>query len=432
MGAARPTRSRLSLKADSDHARLAGLLRRAHTIAIDTGVAPRVVRPVISDSWRRSVAAGVDPERPAQRVLDPKRTAERLALHPVGPHLPRVTALLHEALVESGYFVAFSDVEGVLLWTDGPSRALQSAVAPRFLPGFLCSEEGVGTNAIGTALALDQPVQIFSAEHFSRLLHGWTCAAAPVHDPDTGEVLGALDLSGDFRTAHVHGLPLVTAVAMAVEAWLAAERSGAERLISDRFGGASGSVGRRFSAVVSQGGRVVVADPPGWIRSPVRVGAEGTSWSQRDGTTIEAEAFGDGYLVWRADDGSPLPDKVSVALSGRARALVTSPRGSIQLSLRHSEILALLAANPAGMMVRDLALGLYGSAASAATVRAEVRRLRRRVGPDVVLSRPYRLHERVAVDLHGAGPRGGRPLQGSRAPGIEDARCRLCAALGDD
>ncbi|MBS1884083.1 MAG: GAF domain-containing protein, partial [Actinobacteria bacterium] len=207
--------STLALGADPDHLRLAGLLRRAHSIALDTGVAPQVVRPVISDSWQRSVAAGVDPERPAPRILDARRTAGRLAIHPVAPLLSRVSTLLRQALVESRYFVAFSDSDGVLLWTDGPSRALQSAVAPRFLPGFLCSEEGVGTNAIGTALALDQPVQIFSAEHFSRLLHGWTCAAAPVHDPETGETLGAIDLSGDFRTAHLHGLPLVTAVATA-------------------------------------------------------------------------------------------------------------------------------------------------------------------------------------------------------------------------
>lgn len=342
--------STLALSADADHLRLAGLLRRAHTIALDTGVAPQVVRSVISDSWQRSVAAGVDPERPAPRILDARRTAARLAIHPVGPLLSRISALLREALVESRYFVAFSDADGVLLWTEGSPQALRTAVAPRFLPGFLCSEDGVGTNAIGTALALDRPVRIYSAEHFSRLLHGWTCAAAPIHDPETGETLGAIDLSGDFRTAHLHGLPLVTAVASAAEAWLAAERRGAEE---------------------------------------------------------------------RADE-------VSVAFAGRARALVTTSRGLLQLNLRHSEILALLAASPAGMTVRDLALALYGSAEPGATVRAEVTRLRRRLGPDVVLSRPYRLHERVSTDL---GDGVIALLPESRAPGIVAARCSLDAAF---
>lgn len=345
--------STLALSIDADHLRLARLLRRAHKIALDTGVAPQVVRPVISDSWQRSAAAGVDPERPAPRILDAGRTAARLAVHPVGPLLSRISALLRQALVESRYFVAFSDADGVLLWTEGSPQALRTAVAPRFLPGFLCSEDGVGTNAIGTALALDQPVQIYSAEHFSRLLHGWTCAAAPVHDPETGEVLGAIDLSGDFRTAHLHGLPLVTAVASAAEAWLAAERRGVEE---------------------------------------------------------------------RAD-------AVSVAVAGRARAVVTTSRACLELNLRHSEILALLAANPAGMTVRELALALYGSTAPATTVRVEMMRLRRRLGPDVVLSRPYRLHERVSIDL---GSDAVGLLPESQAPGIVEARCNLDATFESD
>ena len=343
----------LALSADADHLRLAGLLRRAHTIALDTGVAPRVVRPVISDSWQRSVAAGVDPERPAQRILDAGRTAARLADHPVGPLLSRIGALLRQALVESRYFVAFSDADGVLLWTEGSPHALQTAVAPRFLPGCLCSEDGVGTNAIGTALALDQPVQVYSAEHFSRLLHTWTCAAAPIHDPETGETLGAIDLSGDFRTANLHGLALVTAVATAAEAWLAAGRRGAEERT----------------------------------------------------------------------------DEVAIAFAGRARAAVATSRTRLELNLRHSEILALLAANPAGMTVRDLALALYGSAEHGPTVRAEVTRLRRRLGPHVVLSRPYRLHERVSADL-GADAQGLLPE--SRAPGIAEVRCSLGAAFGSE
>ena len=36
-------------------------------------------------------------------------------------------------------------------------------------------------------MALDHPVQIFSAEHFNELFFGWACSAAPIHDPTTGE-----------------------------------------------------------------------------------------------------------------------------------------------------------------------------------------------------------------------------------------------------
>ena len=61
----------------------------------------------------------------------------------------------------------------------------------------------MGTNAIGTALAIDHAVQVFSAEHFSAKQHTWWCSAAPIHDPATGAVLGVVDLSGP----DAHGAP---------------------------------------------------------------------------------------------------------------------------------------------------------------------------------------------------------------------------------
>ena len=56
-----------------------------------------------------------------------------------------------------------------------------------FAEGTLWSEGGAGTNAIGTAIALDHAVQVFGPEHFSDPVQRWTCSAAPIHDPDTGE-----------------------------------------------------------------------------------------------------------------------------------------------------------------------------------------------------------------------------------------------------
>ncbi|WP_420706053.1 GAF domain-containing protein, partial [Streptomyces sp. Mg1] len=73
----------------------------------------------------------------------------------------------------------------------------------------------MGTNAPGTAVALGQPVQVFGAEHFSRRVHPWTCAAAPFRDPRTGGVLGAADITGGDGLAHPYSLAFVQAVARA-------------------------------------------------------------------------------------------------------------------------------------------------------------------------------------------------------------------------
>ena len=76
------------------------------------------------------------------------------------------------------------------------------------------------------ALATDHAVQIFGAEHFSRAVQPWTCAAAPIHDPETGEVLGAVDITGGSHLASPQSLALVQATARAAEAELATLRRG--------------------------------------------------------------------------------------------------------------------------------------------------------------------------------------------------------------
>ena len=73
---------------------------------------------------------------------------------------------------------------GIVEWIPWPTGGL--------FPGTHWSEDAIGTNAMGTTLAVDAPVQIHSAEHLVRTYHTWTCVAAPVHDPDTGGILGAI------------------------------------------------------------------------------------------------------------------------------------------------------------------------------------------------------------------------------------------------
>ena len=66
------------------------------------------------------------------------------------------------------------------------------------------------------ALAEHASVQLFSAEHFVRAQHPWTCTASPIHDPRTGEMLGVVDLSGPAPTVQPTTVALVhTAVRLA-------------------------------------------------------------------------------------------------------------------------------------------------------------------------------------------------------------------------
>lgn len=217
--------SDLAMPPGTDPAALSRFLRSVHDEFVSSGSADPALRPLVLDSWRRSVGVGVDPEEVlAEILLGEAALADLRENHPLAPGLPVIRELLVESATESGLLVAVSDAAGRLLWVEGNSSLRSRAEAMHFVPGADWSESSAGTNAPGTALALDRPVQIFGPEHLARQVTPWSCSAAPIHDPDTGAVLGVLDLTGGDEVATPQSLALIRATVAAVEAELRIER----------------------------------------------------------------------------------------------------------------------------------------------------------------------------------------------------------------
>ena len=189
-----------------------------------TAAAGRVdARPVVAASWRRCAAAGVPREGrllPEIRMGDAELGAYR-SRHRLAPLLPLFRELLGRESDEAGYVFAVTDAAGTLLWIRGHHGVRGRAERMNFVEGAAWSEREAGTNAPGTALALHRPVQIIKAEHYNPAVRPWTCAAAPIRDPRTGLVLGAVDLTGHDSVAGPYALALVRATAKAAEAQLA-------------------------------------------------------------------------------------------------------------------------------------------------------------------------------------------------------------------
>ncbi|MBO1756597.1 GAF domain-containing protein [Allobranchiibius sp. CTAmp26] len=233
----------------SDHDRRDRLrsVAEARDRFVSTGETPDGLRPVVRSSWQRSIRGGLDPDHssPPVDLLDGDLDAWRDS-HPLADAMPVIRRLLVDDAREAGMLVAVSDAAGRLLWVEGPSALRRRAEGIHFVEGALWSETAAGTNAPGTALALDQPLQIFAAEHLARPVTAWSCSAAPIHDPDTGAVLGALDLTGGDDVAAPHTLTIVKATVAAVESELRlhrltrADRHGAGMLLRSlgREGGA--------------------------------------------------------------------------------------------------------------------------------------------------------------------------------------------------
>jgi hypothetical protein len=363
------------------------------------------VRVPIAHSWQRSYAAGVDPsgDHIAPVVWDADEASALWDGHPLAAAAPLISECLGPIAEASGHLIVVSDADGLLLWIDGPPRVrLAAAEAMNFIEGAGWDERHAGTNAVGTAVAIDHAVQVFAAEHFNEVVQQWTCAAAPVHDPDTDAMLGVIDLTGRMTTVHPHSLACAIATAHAVESHLRLlmhERDARLRARHEQHLGAGA-----HRALVTPSGRVIAGDADsGWTGADrLLIPPGGGEITLPSGVAAFAEPVGhDEAFVVRAVDGEGRGTRrpiVKLQLLGRDHAGAAVDGHPLQLSRRHTEILALLSARPGGMTAEELAADLYGDAGQPGTIRVQVHRLRKLLGRWID-TEPYRLALDVESDI---------------------------------
>jgi hypothetical protein len=410
---------------------------------------PDDVREPIVESWRRSFAAGIDPtgHQLAPVVADEGETQMLWQEHPLARASGLIHACLAEIAAEADHLIVVTDGEGLLLTVEGtPRLRLRAADHMNFTEGTLWSESGAGTNAIGTAIAADHAVQVFGPEHFNEVVQRWTCSAAPIHDPDTGEVLGVIDLTGDFSTVHPHSLTVATATAQAVEASLRLVLQEHDQHLRARYGHRV-AVAPDSRVLVTPTGRPITEVPASWrAEDRLVIPPGGGRLTLPSGAVAIAESVGpaEEAFVVRADTRGPRSPRLPLmrlSLLGRERALLELDGRTTELRPRLGEILALLCAHPEGRSAGALCADLHGDEGSPGSVRVEVSRLRKLLGPLIDTDR-YRLTCDVETDVRrvegllrtgavreAAEEYSGPLLPGSEAPAIVDAREQLDAWL---
>ncbi|CAL4868727.1 hypothetical protein MMA231_03016 [Asticcacaulis sp. MM231] len=166
-------------------------------------------------SWIRCADMGLD-ERSLPRVDAPTASEIRL-LHEKHEALRRISrpeldALYTEAREISG-IVILTNAKGEILDAVGDAGFADKAAQVALRPGILWSEDGTGTNAIGTAIAERRAVVVNGGEHYFQSHQVLTCAATPIIDP-RGAVIGVLDISAPATQQNGQVIGLVR---MAVE-----------------------------------------------------------------------------------------------------------------------------------------------------------------------------------------------------------------------
>jgi hypothetical protein len=180
------------------------------------------VREDVRASWERSVGhTSVHlAAAPVDETVDP---VELWRASPLRPAIEAIEDEIHELAEDRGFVAAVMDDSGRLVWTAGGRHMRRRAETVNFAPGGRWDEDSVGTNALAMALDENRPAEIFSAEHYAAMVHGWCCFAAPLRDPLTGRPLGVLDLSSTWDRAHPMALAAVRALALAAQAVLDAD-----------------------------------------------------------------------------------------------------------------------------------------------------------------------------------------------------------------
>ncbi|WP_433758771.1 GAF domain-containing protein [Nocardia sp. CA-135398] len=176
-----------------------------------------LLRPVVLESWLRSVRGGVDPMDPLDgrglRGADLQRYRDA---HPIAALMPLIDKLLVQDTARTGLIVAVADQFGRVLWVHGNSDQIDAAAEIGLRAGDDLSERRIGTNAVGLVVRTGRAAWIHGPEHFLHRMHQITGAAAPVHDPD-GRLVGVLMIAGGVRVAKPEILALVKATSTAAE-----------------------------------------------------------------------------------------------------------------------------------------------------------------------------------------------------------------------
>lgn len=192
-------------------------LRKKWQSYVEEGVVLENIKTDILESWQRCEKLGVDYKsgkgtKVDDGVLEKSIYNKREMIRLTRPIMENV----YEMVKATSYSVVLTDEKGIIidLIINSDIKDIHDTI--NFVKGSLWDEKSVGTNAIGTCLAADKPIQVLGPEHYCEYHHQWTCSAAPIHN-SKGEVIGCFDISGRAKDVQTHTYGIAVSSANCIE-----------------------------------------------------------------------------------------------------------------------------------------------------------------------------------------------------------------------
>lgn len=184
----------------------------------------QIVRPVIAHSWERCSLFGVDPYCILGKdVLSDSELQVRRGRR---QDLIRIAVPFMQMLMKTcgeDFIVLLCDEEGYVLEILSDTGVLAHLEQLKMGKGANFSEKAAGTNTLGTVLAERVPIQVSAKEHYIQGFHVWSSSAAPIFGT-SGDLIGVLNISGNYAKVHPHTLGMVIAAVKAIENQLHLEK----------------------------------------------------------------------------------------------------------------------------------------------------------------------------------------------------------------
>lgn len=237
-------------------------VERAWQAMIEKGAEPTVqVRDVIRDSWARCLKLGIEPvgQRPRARGAGPTLDSLRGANEELLQATENTWRVLGDILSQTQSCLLVADATGTLLDVRGSPGLVDRAARDCIAPGYAWSELSGGTNAVGTAIALNAPAEVHSAEHFLSVAKIWSCSAAPVRDAVDGTMVGVVDVTSVGDNHQSHCLALAVTAAHQIEQTLHSRDLARAVQLLHWYQGQSNRWAHQAVVVIDRKGRVVTA-----------------------------------------------------------------------------------------------------------------------------------------------------------------------------
>lgn len=152
------------------------------------------IRPITFEAWKRCEDLKIDQANIqfqflSDNMLKKRQEAHKDLINAAKYHMKLISA----AFLNIPHLVSLSDCQGWIIWLEGTPEKFGGKSIGITL-GANWSENIIGNNGIGTALATEHPVLIYGLEHYGQMYNSCVCMGIPITN-FKGQVIGALDIS---------------------------------------------------------------------------------------------------------------------------------------------------------------------------------------------------------------------------------------------